>query len=159
MCCVLTLQLLVIASIHQPSTKTFNLFDKVYLLSKCRMCYGGNLDDIAPYFASIGHNIPDHTNPAEWLLELVDVDFANNPVDGQARLERITHSWAKRSLHQMERSHGEGLHFEALYGSRVFRQTFHLLHRNFLKSYRDLIAYWIRVAMYVCEYPCPLTFR
>lgn len=31
-------QLIVIASIHQPSTSTFNLFDKVHLLAKGQLC-------------------------------------------------------------------------------------------------------------------------
>jgi ABC-type multidrug transport system ATPase subunit len=44
----------VIASIHQPSTTTFELFDKLLLLSKGKMAYNGPVSGIKDYFASLG---------------------------------------------------------------------------------------------------------
>ena len=48
---------MVIASIHQPSTTTFELFDKLMLLSKGKVAYNGPLSLINEYFASLGHNV------------------------------------------------------------------------------------------------------
>lgn len=49
-----TIQLLVIASIHQPSTTTFELFDKLLLLSKGKVAYNGPVSGIKDYFAGLG---------------------------------------------------------------------------------------------------------
>ena len=57
------LQVLVIASIHQPSTTTFELFDKLMLLSRGEMVYNGPVGEVKDYFASLGHEVhyvPDH---------------------------------------------------------------------------------------------------
>lgn len=51
-------QLIVIASIHQPSTKTFNLFDKLALLSEGKICYSGPVATVEDHFASIGFPTP-----------------------------------------------------------------------------------------------------
>jgi ABC-type multidrug transport system ATPase subunit len=82
-------QLIIIASIHQPSTSTFNRFDKVYLLAKGHLCYGGLRTDVASYFKTLGFTLPPATNPAEWILELVDTDFAFNKDSSVAQLDRI----------------------------------------------------------------------
>lgn len=94
--------------------------------------------------------MPAQTNPAEWILETVDTDFAKDQIEGLQRLERITNAWASNQklsdvVPEKGLAHGIG-------GRRTyFMLPFHLFHRNFIKSYRDLIAYWIRVGMYTCE--------
>ena len=49
------IQFLVIASIHQPSTTTFELFDKLLLLSKGKVAYNGPVPGIMDYFAGVGY--------------------------------------------------------------------------------------------------------
>ena len=148
---------LVIASIHQPSTSTFQLFDKLLLLSQGRACYFGPLSLVRDYFTGINLAIPPHTNPAEHLLDLVNVEFTTGEdmrSDVQQRLDRIHGEWATK-MH-FEKGHGaqvspspanapETRHS----GFRFISTTTTLLHRMALKSYRDLIAYGIRLAMYV----------
>ncbi|OWZ52904.1 ABC transporter [Cryptococcus neoformans c45] len=142
-------KLLVIASIHQPSTKTFNVFDQIFLLAKGRLCYGGPRSELSTYFASIGLEMPAQTNPAEWILEIVDTDFAKDQVEGLQRLERITNAWASdQKLSDVIPA--KGLAHSTRSRRTSFMLPFHLFHRNFIKSYRDLIAYWIRVGMYTC---------
>jgi ABC-type multidrug transport system permease subunit len=143
-------QLIVIASIHQPSTKTFNVFDKVYLMAKGQLCYGGARNNIAQYFSSIGLQMPTMTNPAEWILEIVDTDFAKDQQEGLARLGGITSAWKANESFEEDTSKVE-LKLDKPSKRAQFKQPFYILHRNFIKSYRDLIAYWIRVGMYSGE--------
>lgn len=49
--------MLVIASIHQPSTTTFELFDKLMLLSRGKIAYNGSIDGVKDYFAGLGYNV------------------------------------------------------------------------------------------------------
>lgn len=145
--------MLVIASIHQPSTSTFQLFDKLLLLSGGRTCYFGPIKQIEPYFASIGHTLDLYTNPAEFLLDLVSSDFADNPDADQNRVEQIQDTWAeneKTAKEDYRASEKEGQQVTDP-GSRpgVGWITLSLLHRLFIKSYRDVVVYGIRIVMYM----------
>lgn len=135
------------------------MFDKVYLVAKGKLCYGGPREDLTSYFSSIGREIPTQTNPAEWLLELVDTDFSKDRKEGNTRLAEIQQAWETQySKLQNEAAAPSAFeakgatHEEPLPQTFALRQTGYLLHRNFIKSYRDLIAYWLRVAMYTGEY-------
>ena len=86
-------QIIVIASIHQPSTATFELFDRVLLLSKGKTCFFGATADINAYFNNIDRPIPMHTNPAEFLLDLVNTDFGRNHQGVNQQLAEIHEAW------------------------------------------------------------------
>lgn len=60
--------LIVISSIHQPSTATFQLFDKLLLLSGGKTCFSGSISEVKPHFDKIGFPMPFQINPAEFIL-------------------------------------------------------------------------------------------
>ena len=78
-----------IASIHQPSTQTFSLFDKLLLLSGGKPHYFGAVDDVVPYYLEIDHPVPLHMNPAEHALELTNKDFGSDPVEAEEELSKL----------------------------------------------------------------------
>lgn len=151
-------RLIVIASIHQPSTTTYELFDQLILLSEGKTCYAGPRADVAAYFAAIAAPIPHHTNPAEFLLDLVNVDFTRHGADMRQQLDAVHQSWSQsaqcaRLKAAVAGSPHPGPAAEAGHRAADTRRQmlvpFILLHRNFIKSYRDIIAYGIRVVMYL----------
>lgn len=149
-------QILVVASIHQPSTSTFNLFDKLLLLSQGKPCYFGTLRGLKPYFALVGQTIPTEMNPAEHLLDLVNVDFAHDRPDAQSQLASLHRAWAHYSLSILPPPHNpektlSNTHdlASSIRRASLLSTTTSLLHRSFIKSYRDIIAYGIRLAMYL----------
>jgi ABC-type multidrug transport system ATPase subunit len=147
--------LIVIASIHQPSTSTFQLFDKLLLLSGGKSHYFGSVENVGPLFESLGHPIPLHTNPAEFLLELMNIDFASQQDAAHNGLEKIHQAWVTSS---------RGRELTAYINAKMTKRDpltirkpsrsnlpiilMTLVHRSFIKSYRDVVAYGIRVAMY-----------
>lgn len=150
--------LIVVASIHQPSTTTFELFDKLLLLSQGKSCYFGPVANVTTYFEPIAP-IPIHMNPAEFLLDLVNTDFQSS-ANHKVSLTTIQDCWTSSNEHRRLQ---DGLTSEkdkdSLSPSSAkaslqvqttlrFDQSMTLLHRNFIKSYRDLLAYGTRVAMY-----------
>ncbi|KAJ5102563.1 hypothetical protein N7532_003092 [Penicillium argentinense] len=154
--------IIIIASIHQPSTTTFELFDKLLLLSAGRTCYFGPVAAVDDYFRDIGHPIPDHTNPAEFLLDIVSSDFGNAKGLGvaQDRVKKIQQSWADsaeaqaitRQVSDQVRQEGKDdgkVEVDDLARPGGARITAALLHRSFIKSYRDVVAYGIRIVMYL----------
>jgi ABC-type multidrug transport system ATPase subunit len=151
-----TAQIIVIASIHQPAASTFALFDRLVLLASGRTCYSGPVTGVSAHFAQIGHPMPTRTSPAEFLLELVNADFARDPAEAEARVADIHTAWAVCEATEAPARVGvpsyyiEDLAEAAAAASLTARLSvpLTLLHRNFIKSYRDVVAYGIRIAMY-----------
>lgn len=151
--------LIVVCSIHQPSTSTFNLFDKLLLLSAGKPHYFGPISQLVDYYASIGVMVPERVNPADFLLELVNTDFsqAQNQAAASAR-ERVAElalRWNGSALRQQNtediacarRAREPALDVEFKPVSFLARLAV-LTHRSFIKSYRDGLAYTLRLAMY-----------
>lgn len=157
--------LIVIASIHQPSTSTFNLFDKLLLLSSGRPHFFGPVSAVAPHYASLGREPPLHVNPAEFLLELVNIDFARHrDLGAESRLDEMQRAWAasararelSASVAEVERrgTGAEEVVVEAAEKKPSLPSlVLTLLHRSFIKSYRDVVVYGIRLAMYFGQSP------
>jgi energy-coupling factor transporter ATP-binding protein EcfA2 len=149
-------KIIVIASIHQPSTSTFTLFDSLYLLSRGKLCYGGPIPLAQYYFEALGYRMPVHVNPAEFFLDLINVDFSSDRDAANRRLDNIHAAWAVSSQ-KAARSCGlpedekkaAGVRMTKLSGRSKMLVPFTLLHRNWVKSYRDVIAYGVRIAMYM----------
>ena len=150
--------ILMIASIHQPSTKTFELFDKVCLLSQGKTCFYGPSPGLVSFLEFIGLPVPVMTNPAEHVLDLTNVDFGTHYDTEQSRLDRITSAWEQyiqaSDLKSDIQSAAAATEHESLHSTSGHKpsavwQVSTLLNRSFVKSYRNLTAYWIRVAMYM----------
>ena len=151
-------QLIVIASIHQPSTATFELFDKLLLLTSGQTYYSGPISSIRPYLESIGNPMPVYTNPAEFLLDLTNSDFSQGVEEFQSRLDFLLSKWQASPEAKMENTiicatsaekKGPSSLRESNSRSSFFNVVSALLHRSFVKSYRDVVAYGIRFAMYI----------
>lgn len=154
-------KVIVVASIHQPSTTTFELFDQLLLLSAGKTCYFGPVDGIQSYFAAINQPIPLHINPAEFMLDLVNADFVKKDENTSlAQLQGIHEAWGisqefqhltaklNRELSPSNEKMASKL-VEPLSGRTKLLLPITLLHRNFIKSYRDVIPYGVRLAMYM----------
>ncbi|PYH95270.1 ABC transporter [Aspergillus ellipticus CBS 707.79] len=153
--------LIVIASIHQPSSLTYQLFDKLLLLSGGKTCYFGPVVDVPAYFKGIGHTLPTNINPAEFILDLVSSDFVGNKqISIEEQVEQIHASWSQsdngitlsRQVSQLvtvSEKAARQICTEQLGHPGMLSITLSLLYRLFIKSYRDVVAYGIRIVMYL----------
>jgi hypothetical protein len=101
--------------------------------------------------------MPLQMNPAEFILELMNVDFSGDSGVAQARLDTLQYSWstspeAKAITSNIASiaasSHGYSRLSHKQSRANFFTVTLALIHRSFIKSYRDVVAYGIRIAMY-----------
>lgn len=105
-----------------------------------------------------GTPMPIYVNPAEFLLNLSSTDFAEDSLEANRNIEKLHTDWkdsenAERlansiPLSRVEKpdaSHG----LEGRAHASFFAVVLALLHRSFIKSYRDVVAYGIRFAMYI----------
>lgn len=113
---------------------------------------------MAPFFEDMGHPIPPHTNPAEFVLELMNVDFSQDQEAAVKQLDDMHASWASSATSELiateikdvgQRSSWEQVPESKAAGAGFFGLIVALTHRSFIKSYRDVVAYAIRLAMYL----------
>ncbi|KAM3450788.1 hypothetical protein MY3296_005841 [Beauveria thailandica] len=147
--------LIIIASIHQPSSATFRQFDQLCLLSGGKTCYYGPVPDASSYFNTIGYAIPPETNAAEFYLDLINTDLDK---DGEicARTDKICEAWAaSRQRVDLDTSVSKARQLQQVSSHlksekpAAWMTPLVLLQRSWIKSYRDVIAYGIRIAMYL----------
>lgn len=148
--------LIIIASIHQPSTRVYELFDKIMLLSEGRTQFFGGIGEVASYFAGLGHPIPEHMNPAEHLLEITNTDFSLEATSTQSQADMLHESWLsspnRRELLARIEVNSTTSRLTTTIQARRKNDWYliaTLVRRAFLKSRRDVIAYGVRVAMYI----------
>ncbi|KAG7941931.1 hypothetical protein I3843_16G073600 [Carya illinoinensis] len=99
----------VIASIHQPSSQVFELFDRLCLLSGGKTVYFGEACEAYEFFAQAGFPCPALRNPSDHFLRCVNSDFDKVKATlrgsmklrfeaGDDPLEKITTAEAIRTL-------------------------------------------------------------
>jgi hypothetical protein len=106
--------------------------------------------------------MPLQINPAEFILDLVSSDFAiNRRGAADVKLEDIHSAWSnssearvvdseiRRLVESEEKVGDEQLMAENLSGPNPLNVVLSLLHRSWIKSRRDVVAYGIRIIMYL----------
>jgi hypothetical protein len=145
--------LIIICTIHQPSTKVYNGFDQVMILSQGREAYTGDVKDATGYFESIGYPLPLQTNPAEHFLDLVNSDFSD-----EAEVNKILDTWQEMRPDKNNSSHhkkkgdddDEGQEGVVKLKRTTFVQELSIMfRRHFALVVRDPILYLGRCAIFL----------
>ncbi|TDH67452.1 hypothetical protein CCR75_009814 [Bremia lactucae] len=129
----------VIATIHQPSSELFALFDQLYLLSDGSPVYQGKTVDSVEYFASLGYACPSMMNPTDYFMkQLVVMDKATDN-EGVARIEKFKTEWNIRQPMLSSPSLDEETAVTEYQDTRlnVLGQFSVLVHRNVIRFARD----------------------
>jgi hypothetical protein len=105
----------ILSTVHQPSTDTYALFDKLLLLAEGRVVYFGAADNIVPYFTSspFRFRFESGSNPAEFLIAVAGSFITAHDgqrVSGAELLEYYHASGLKKNFLQVaaQESQGEG---------------------------------------------------
>ncbi|KAJ2008791.1 hypothetical protein GGI04_000985 [Coemansia thaxteri] len=87
-------------TIHQPSARIFNMFDKVILLSQGHVIFFGPTSSAIDYFANIGYQCPVHENPADYFVDLMTLDYRSEEtlVESKMRVTELAYSFLQHKL-------------------------------------------------------------
>jgi ABC-type multidrug transport system ATPase subunit len=72
----------VVATMHQPSSDAFNLFDSMMLLSKGRVIYSGRVSGATEFFTNspYRYSLETFPNPADFLADISAGQLADSKV-------------------------------------------------------------------------------
>ncbi|XAR72276.1 Sulfate-transporting ATPase [Bertholletia excelsa] len=87
----------VICSIHQPRGSVYGKFDDIVLLTDGALVYAGPAgDESLAYFAKFGYCCPEHVNPAEFLADLISIDYGSSEsvYSSQKRIDGLVESFS-----------------------------------------------------------------
>lgn len=72
--------IMIICSIHQPSSNIFNIFDRLLIMDKGSIIYSGIPNKVTDYFAEIHKPLGERSNPADSFMRLIKInDKSDDP--------------------------------------------------------------------------------
>lgn len=152
----------IIASIHQPSSQVFELFDNLCLLSAGRTVYFGPAAEANEFFTSNGFPCPYMQNPADHFLHMINKDFDEDIEQGLSAkkstgetVDELVNSYkssescqqVQNVIHAIYKLEGERLDVRKERAT-FFTQCHVLTRRSFVNMCRDWGYYWLRLAIY-----------
>nr|KJB15490.1 hypothetical protein B456_002G180700 [Gossypium raimondii] len=90
----------VICSIHQPRGSVYGKFDDIVLLTEGTLVYAGPArDQPLEYFSRFGYQCPDHVNPAEFLADLISIDYSSSDsvYSSKKRIDALVEAFSTQS--------------------------------------------------------------
>jgi ABC-type multidrug transport system ATPase subunit/ABC-type multidrug transport system permease subunit len=98
---------LIFAVIHQPRSSIYAMFDKICLLSEGRIIFFGPASgdgSAIDHFGSLGFEVPNHYNPADFFLDVLSVDYRSHEAEvaTKRRIHSMADSWDQIVNEQME---------------------------------------------------------
>ncbi|KAL4608635.1 ATP-binding cassette sub-family G member 4-like [Arapaima gigas] len=157
----------IICTIHQPSAKLFEMFDKLYILSQGQCIYKGTVPYLIPYLKSLGLHCPTYHNPADFIMEVASGEYGDlNPMLFEA-VQRGLCSEEKEdscdknnlSLSRFSQCHSVSFTETTLVPSYIEKHTFAtstltqfwiLFKRTFIIIYRDTVLTHLRLMAHIC---------
>ncbi|KAF1378669.1 hypothetical protein PFLUV_G00192940 [Perca fluviatilis] len=148
----------IICTIHQPSAKLFEMFDKLYILSQGQCIYKGTVPYLIPYLKNLGLHCPTYHNPADFIIEVASGEYGDlNPVLFEAVQGGLCSEEGKKNSRDKSDSscpsqcHSDtGTLEKHSFATSTFTQFCILFKRTFITICRDTVLTHLRVMSHIC---------
>uniref|UniRef100_A0A8C5EK37 ABC transporter domain-containing protein n=1 Tax=Gouania willdenowi TaxID=441366 RepID=A0A8C5EK37_GOUWI len=147
----------IICTIHQPSAKLFEMFDKLYILSQGQCIYKGTVPYLIPYLKNLGLHCPTYHNPADFIIEVASGEYGDlNPVLFEAVQGGLcSEEGKKNSRDKSDSSCPTQCHTDTgtlekhSFATSTFTQFCILFKRTFITICRDVVLTHLRVTSHL----------
>ncbi|XP_007563271.1 ATP-binding cassette sub-family G member 4 [Poecilia formosa] len=148
----------IMCTIHQPSAKLFEMFDKLYILSQGQCIYKGTVPYLIPYLKNLGLHCPTYHNPADFIIEVASGEYGDlNPVlfeavqGGLCSEEGKKNSRDKSDASCPSQCYSDtGTLEKSSFPTSTFTQFCILFKRTFITICRDTVLTHLRVMSHLC---------
>ncbi|RWS02966.1 ATP-binding cassette sub-family G member 1-like protein [Dinothrombium tinctorium] len=130
----------IVATIHQPSAKVFNLFHKVYILSKIgKFIYDRSPRRIHEWLENFNMKCPEFFNPADFIIEIASGDYGQECIKSMiAEIDAEEDTGNDANVNLLEQ-HIFSPKFHRLYAIMIFSQ------RLFIYFAREIMLLFFRI--------------
>lgn len=145
----------VVTIIHQPRQEIWELLDDVILLGNGRVIYSGLEHQVQGYFERDGFVFPNHTNPADILIDVITGQGRMYKPKGEISKEYLIERWHNITQGEMTSSSRASTMQENMAlkrsikkrGAPMYRQTWFCLTRALLQQYRARSSFWYEMGV------------
>ncbi len=82
----------IVATLHQPSRRMYDLFDDLLILDHGEVVYQGVAAELDAFFAGVGFECPESMNPTEWALTVIaDKEQRDRVIAANSSQEAMLH--------------------------------------------------------------------
>ncbi|XP_010774917.1 ATP-binding cassette sub-family G member 4 [Notothenia coriiceps] len=147
----------IICTIHQPSAKLFEMFDKLYILSQGQCIYKGTVPYLIPYLKSLGLHCPTYHNPADFIIEVASGEYGDlNSILFEAVQGGLCSDQSKKNSGDKSDSScpstcpsETGTLEKHSFATSTFTQFCILFKRTFITICRDMVLTHLRVMSHI----------
>ena len=146
----------IITVIHQPSSETFELFDKLCLLASGDTIYFGDALRAEDMFSAAGLAVPSTRSAPDHFLHCINRDFESESYDVESNIVHLVATYKDSKLAETTKATVEEMHKNPVPEYQVEKQhpsfliqTSILTYRTFLNNWRNVGLFWMRLAMYI----------
>ncbi|KAK5869046.1 hypothetical protein PBY51_010009 [Eleginops maclovinus] len=146
----------IICTIHQPSAKLFEMFDKLYILSQGQCIYKGTVPYLIPYLKTLGLYCPTYHNPADFIIEVASGEYGDlNPVlfeavqGGMCALEEKKNQCENNGMSVTKCPKDAGHTERHTFATSTFTQFCILFKRTFITICRDQVLTHLRLISHI----------
>ncbi|KOC62136.1 Protein scarlet [Habropoda laboriosa] len=163
----ISVETIVLCTIHQPGMDIYNFFTHVLLLSDGRTAYFGTLEDATKFFSSLGYECPVGFDESEYYIKLLSPQnpetSPTNPncKDTAARelIDKICGEFSRSSPTRIpEITNNRQLEIEPQRKAGFIRQFFWLTWRIWIQNRRTVCEGWISWLSYFLSMAAVATF-
>ncbi|KAG7485322.1 ATP-binding cassette sub-family G member 4 [Solea senegalensis] len=141
----------IICTIHQPSAKLFEMFDKLYILSQGQCIYKGTVPYLIPYLKNLSLHCPTYHNPADFIIEVASGEYGDlNPVLFEAVQGGLCSEEGKKNSKITLYVCDTGTLEKRSFATSTFTQFCILFKRTFITICRDTVLTHLRVMSHLC---------